>query len=337
MPMRIAVDAMGGDHAPGEIVRGALAVARDDADTELILVGDEAAVRAELAAQGDVPANVRVHPAGESIGMGEHPTQAVRRKRDSSLVLAGKLVKTGDADATFSAGNTGAAMAIATLDIGRLPGIERPAIATTLPTLKGRAVLLDAGANVDCSPQNLLQWALLGAVYAEKALKRTSPTVGLLNIGGEPGKGNELTKAAFVLLQSAPLNFVGNVEGKDVFEGAADVVVCDGFAGNVLLKSGEGVAELIVALLQREIAADAQIAGSMDVFAPVFKRLMQRIDYSETGGAPLLGINGVSIIGHGRSQAKAVASGIRAAREAAASGYVAATRAALEAREGESA
>lgn len=335
--MRIAVDAMGGDHAPGEVVRGALDVAREDADTEVILVGDEGAVRSELAKYSDVPANVRVHPAGESIGMGEHPTQAIRRKRDSSLVLAGKLVKTGDADATFSAGNTGAAMAIATLDIGRLPGIERPAIATTLPTLKGRAILLDAGANVDCSPQHLLQWALLGAVYAEKVLKRTSPIVGLLNIGSEPGKGNELTKAAFPLLQSASLNFVGNVEGKDVFEGAADVVVCDGFAGNILLKSGEGVAELIVAILQRELAADTQIAESMDVFAPVFKRLMQRIDYSETGGAPLLGINGVSIIGHGRSRAKAIANGIRVAREAAASGYIAATREALAARESESA
>ncbi|MDQ2686295.1 MAG: phosphate acyltransferase PlsX [Armatimonadota bacterium] len=335
--MRIAVDAMGGDHAPGEIVRGALEVAREDAATDVILVGDQAAVQSELDSQGSVPGNVRVHPAGESIGMGEHPTQAVRRKRDSSLVLAGKMVKTGEADATFSAGNTGAAMAIATLDIGRLPGIERPAIATTLPTLKGRAILLDAGANVDCSPQHLLQWALLGAVYAEKVLKRTAPTVGLLNIGSEPGKGNELTKAAFTLLQSASLNFVGNVEGKDVFEGAADVIVCDGFAGNILLKSGEGVAELIVAILQRELAADAHIAESMDVFAPIFKRLMQRIDYSETGGAPLLGIEGVSIIGHGRSRAKAIANGIRAAREAAASGYVAATREALSARESESA
>ncbi len=335
--MRIAVDAMGGDHAPGEVVRGALAVAREDAGTEIILVGDETSVQAELAAQGATPANVRVHPAGESIGMGDHPTQAVRRKRDSSLVLAGRMVKTGEASATFSAGNTGAAMAIATLDIGRLPGIERPAIATTLPTLKGRAILLDAGANVDCSPQNLLQWALLGTVYAEKVLKRNQPTLGLLNIGGEPGKGNELTKAAYSLLETSGLNFVGNVEGKDVFEGAADVIVCDGFAGNILLKSGEGVAELIVAILQREIAADAHIADSLDAFAPVFKRLMQRIDYSETGGAPLLGIEGVSIIGHGRSQAKAIASGIRAAREAAASGYVAATRVALQTRESGSA
>lgn len=335
MPMRIAVDAMGGDHAPGEVVRGAVLVARESADTEIVLVGDSAALGAALGAQGDVPANVRVHAAGESIGMGEHPTQAVRRKRDSSLVLAGKMVKSGDAEATFSAGNTGAAMAIATLDIGRLPGIERPAIATTLPTLKGRAILLDAGANVDCSPQQLLQWALLGSVYAEKVLKRTAPTVGLLNIGGEPGKGNELTKAAYPLFQSGGFNFVGNVEGKDVFEGAADVIVCDGFAGNILLKSGEGVAELIVAILQREIAADTHIAESMDVFAPVFKRLMQRIDYSETGGAPLLGIEGVSVIGHGRSQAKAIANGIRAAREAAASGYVAATREVLKSRESE--
>ncbi len=333
MPMTIAVDAMGGDFAPQEVVKGAVAVAQEDSTTEIILVGDEPAVRAELIGLGCTPPNVRVRHAEETIGMDEHPAQAMRRKRRSSLVLCGLMVKTGEADATFSAGNTGAAMAIATFDIGRVPGVERPAIATTLPTLKGRALLLDAGANVDCSPQNLLQFALLGVVYAEKVLKRTQPTVGLLNIGGEAGKGNELTKAAYSLLQNSGLNFRGNVEGKDVFEGAVDVVVCDGFAGNVLLKSGEGVAELIVSILQREIQADPDIAESLEVFAPIFKRLMQRIDYSETGGAPLLGIDGVSFIGHGRSHAKAVANGIRAAGAAASSGYVAAIRGALSSLE----
>jgi phosphate acyltransferase len=334
MPMTIAVDAMGGDFAPKEVVQGAVAVARDDAAQRIVLVGDETAIRSELSAFDDLPPNIEVHHADEVIGMDEHPAQAMRRKRGSSLVLCGQMVKSGEADATFSAGNTGAAMAIATFDIGRVSGCDRPAIATTLPTLKGRTLLLDAGANVDCSPQNLLQFAVLGMVYAEKVLKRTQPTVGLLNIGGEAGKGNELTKATYQLLQKSRLSFQGNVEGKDVFEGAVDVVVCDGFAGNILLKSGEGVAELIISILQREIQADTQIAESMEVFAPVFRRLMQRIDYAETGGAPLLGINGVSVIGHGRSQAKAVASGIRAAGAAAASGYVAAIRDALPQFEG---
>jgi len=213
--------------------------------------------------------------------------------------------------------------------MGRIPGIDRPAIATSLPTLKGRALLLDAGANVDCSPGNLQQFALLGSIYAEKVMGKANPSVGLLNIGSEPGKGNELTKAAYLLLSESPLNFIGNVEGKDVFEHAADVVVCDGFAGNVFLKSGEGVAELIIAILQRDIDSDPNIRESMDVFTPIFQRLMQRIHYTEYGGAPLLGINGVSFVGHGRSNAKAIASGLRAAHAAAASGYVPAIREAV--------
>lgn len=329
MTITIAVDAMGGDYAPTEVVKGALLVAREDVDTVLVLVGDEALVRAECDAQGGLPANIRLQHAPETIAMDEHPAQVIRKKRHSSLVLAGQMVKSGEAQATFSAGNTGAAMAIATLDIGRTPGVDRPAIATTLPTRSGLILLLDAGANVDCSPQNLLQWAMLGSLYAEKVQHVSSPKVGLLNIGGEAGKGNELTKAAYPLLQSGNLNFVGNVEGKDVFEHAADVVVCDGFAGNILLKAGEGVAELILWLLQQEIAASPQPSETMGLMKPMLGRLMQRIDYAEIGGAPLLGINGVSFIGHGRSHAKAIASGIRAARDAARSGYVQAIRDAL--------
>ena len=190
-------------------------------------------------------------------------------------------------------------------------------------------LLLDAGANVDCSPQNLLQFALLGSVYAERVMGCSNPSVGLLNIGGEEGKGNELSKAAFGLLQNSGLHFRGNVEGRDVFEQAADVVVCDGFAGNVLLKTGEGVAEMIVALLQKEMASDPQAAASAELFKPVLHRLLKHIDYSHVGGAPLLGVNGVSLIGHGRSKAKAVASGVLAAAAAAQSGYVAAVRDAL--------
>jgi glycerol-3-phosphate acyltransferase PlsX len=261
--------------------------------------------------------------------MHEHGAHAVRKKRDSSLVICGQMVKEGDAEATLSAGNTGAAMAVATLVIGRIPGIERPAIATTLPTPKGKALLLDAGANVDCSPHNLLQFALLGSIYAEKVLLMPSPTVGLLSVGSEESKGNELSKATFKLLRESPLRFYGNVEGKDAFEHTTDVVVCDGFAGNVLLKAGEGVAEMVLGFLQREIMA--QDPALMDSMKPVLGRLLRRIDYAETGGAPLLGVAGVSIISHGRSKAKAIVNAIRQAISAASSGFVQATADALPA------
>lgn len=334
MPMKIAVDAMGGDYAPTEIVKGALLAARERADIQIILVGDKDAVLTALEGLGDVPSSVTIRHTTQTIAMGEHPVQATRRKRDSSLVIAAMMVKEGEADATFSAGSTGAAMAIATLDIGRIPGIERPAIASSIPTIKGRALLLDAGANVDCSPRNLLQFALLGAIYAERVMGVEQPKIGLLNIGAEETKGNELTKETHGLLRSTSLNFYGNVEGKDVFEHAVDVVICDGFAGNILLKSGEGMAEMVFDLLQHEIDSDPNITESLDVFAPIFRRLMQRVHYSEYGGAPLLGVNGVSVIGHGRSNAKAVASGLRAAATSAGSGYVQAIREALPGFEG---
>ena len=334
MPLKIAVDAMGGDFAPTEAVKGALIVARERPDLEIVLVGSEAVVSKTLTELGDVPPSVTVRPAEQAIEMGEHPVQATRRKRESSLVVSGLMVKSGEADATFSAGSTGAAMAIATLDIGRIPGIERPALATGIPTVQGRALLLDAGASVDCSVRNLRQFALLGAIYAERVTGVLNPKVGLLNIGSEEGKGNELAKEAFHLLKSTSLHFVGNVEGKDVFEHAVDVVVCDGFWGNVLVKSGEGMAEMIFDLLHRMTEAEPELAASQDAFSLIFKRLAQRIHYSEFGGATLLGVNGVSVIGHGRSDAKAIAGGIRAAADAAAGGYVQAIRDALPAFEG---
>lgn len=334
MPMRIAVDAMGGDYAPAEVIKGAIQVARNAAEVQIILVGDEAAVQSVLDAQEDVPDTVTIRHASQSVAMGEHPVQATRRKRDSSLVVAGMMVKNGEADATFSAGNTGAAMAIATLDIGRIPGIDRPALGTSIPTIQGQALLLDAGANVDCSPRNLLQFALLGAIYSERVLQVPNPKVGLLNIGAEEAKGNSLTKEVHRLLRATPLNFLGNVEGKDVFEHAVDVVVCDGFAGNVLLKSGEGMAEMVFDLLQREVDADPLAADLRDVIAPIFRRVTQRIHYSEFGAAPLLGVNGASFIGHGRSNAKAIAGGLRTVITAAGSGYVQAIREALPGFEG---
>ncbi|MGI4789567.1 MAG: phosphate acyltransferase PlsX [Janthinobacterium lividum] len=334
MPLKIAVDAMGGDYAPTEVVKGALAVARERADVEIVLVGQEAAINAALETLGDVPVTVTIRAAEQAIEMGEHPVQATRRKRASSLVVSGLMVKHGEADATFSAGSTGAAMAIATLDIGRIPGIERPALATGIPTIQGRALLLDAGANVDCSTRNLRQFALLGAIYAERVTGVSNPKVGLLNIGSEEAKGNELTKEAHQFLKSTSLNFFGNVEGKDVFEHAVDVVVCDGFSGNVLIKSGEGMAEMVFDLLHRLIETEPEVAQSQDMLAALFRRLAQRIHYSEFGGATLLGVNGVSVIGHGRSDAKAISGGIRAAVDAAAGGYVQAIRDALPAFEG---
>ena len=334
MPLKVAVDAMGGDYAPTEAVKGALIVARERPNLEIVLVGPVSVVSEALNTLGDVPATVTIRSAEQAIEMGEHPVQATRRKRESSLVVCGLMVKSGEADATFSAGSTGAAMAIATLDIGRIPGIERPALATGIPTIQGRALLLDAGASVDCSTRNLRQFALLGAIYAERVIGVPNPTVGLLNIGSEEGKGNELAKEAFQLLKSAPLNFFGNVEGKDVFEHAVDVVVCDGFWGNILVKSGEGMAEMVFDLLHRTIESEPELAGVRTTLDLLFRRLAQRIHYSEFGGATLLGVNGVSVIGHGRSDAKAIAGGIRAAADAAAGGYVQAIRDALPAFEG---
>jgi glycerol-3-phosphate acyltransferase PlsX len=334
--MRIAVDAMGGDFAPVEVVKGALFFAREVPDSEVILVGDQGAIEAALSSEGEMPGNVSIQHAADVILMDDHPASAVRKKRDSSLVIAGHMVKSGQADATLSAGNTGAAMAIAIFEIGRVKGIDRPAIAATLPTIKGTSLLLDAGANVDCTPQNLVQFALLGSIYTEKVLGISSPRVGLLNIGSEPGKGNELTKATFDLLSDCPLNFIGNIEGKDIYEHAADVVVCDGFDGNVLLKASEGVAEFIVRLLQRELDADPEVKASMESLAPVFGRLKRKIDYSEYGAAPLLGVNGLSFIAHGRSNAKAIVSGLHAAKRATDSDYVESVKEAIQRYKGAS-
>ncbi len=325
--MRIALDAMGGDHAPLELVRAAAKVAAEPGfEHELILVGDEPQIRAALSeVGGSLSEHLTIRHTTQVVEMCEHPTQAIRKKRDSSLVVCGQMVKTGEADATLSGGNTGAAMAIGALDLGRVPGIERPAIATTLPTPKGKMLLVDAGANVDCSPNNLLQFALMGSIYAERAMEIAAPTVGLLSVGSEPGKGDELTKAAHVLLKaSQAIKFHGNVEGKDVWEHTTDVVVCDGFVGNVLLKSAEGFADFLV----QQIKAEAKAGSPEDLQAiqRLLGRLFQRIDYTEYGCAPLLGVNGVTMISHGRSKSKAFESAIRQTISAAQSGFVAAIR-----------
>ena len=311
--MRIAVDAMGGDFAPVEIVKGAVEAAEKDG-IDVVLVGDRDRIRHELA---KYPATaVEVKHASEIVQLDEHPANAIRRKPDSSIVVAAGMVVNGDADAIVSAGNTGAAMAVATLKFGRIPGIARPAIAALIPTSKGKAVLLDGGANVDCSVENLLQFAVMGREYAERVLKLNNPRIGLLSIGEEATKGNELTKSAHAQLTKSDLHFIGNVDGKDVFRGVAEVIICDGFAGNLVLKTAEGIAEFLHASLKEEINKSVVYKLAGWVLSSAFRRAENHFDYAEHGGAPLLGVNGVCIISHGRSNARAIRNAVKAAASA---------------------
>jgi len=326
--MRIAVDAMGGDHAPQEIVLGALESARQ-VSFEILLVGDTEQIEALLPTRGR-PANLTVYHASQVITMDDAPVMAIRRKRDSSLVVAAKLVKEGKADALVSMGNTGAVGVVAKLLWGGLPYVDRPAIATVLPTYTGRCVLLDSGATVDCSPRQLLDFALMGQIYAAQVLEIPNPRVGLLNIGEEATKGNSLTKEAYQLLQSQLRDeFVGNVEGKTFYEGFADVVVCDGFVGNIFLKTSEGVAEMVMKVVKEELTRNALNRLPLALLKPAFGRLKRRLDYREWGGAPLLGVDGVCIIGHGRSDRYAVRQAIAVAAQAVANRLIPTLRHAL--------
>jgi glycerol-3-phosphate acyltransferase PlsX len=321
--MRIAVDAMGGDHAPEAIVAGAVAAARE-LGADVVLVGPEARVRAELARHRGA-STLEVVDAPEVIEMHESPAMALRRKRRASVVVAVELLKSGRADAVVTAGHTGAAMGAALLGLGRISGVDRPAIAAVLPTQTAKpAILLDVGANVDCKPHHLLQFALMGSVYAHRVLGTASPRVGLLSNGSEEGKGSELTLAAAPLLRSSGLNFVGNVEARDFFLGAADVVVCDGFVGNVTMKFGQGLALAIRNIVKEELRG---VRGKLLrlYLAPLVKpilRLYRRIDYREYGGAPLLGIDGVVIVAHGSSNARALRNAVRVAAETVTHGFV---------------
>ncbi|MDA8223738.1 phosphate acyltransferase PlsX [Desulfosporosinus sp.] len=312
--MRIAVDAMGGDYAPEEIIKGTMIAAKSSPDVQLILVGQKERIQTFLSG-GTLPGNVSLYEASEVIEMDEHPANAVRKKKDSSIVVATRLVKQGEADAVVSAGSTGAQMAAALLGLGRIKGIERPAIVTILPTPEGGKLILDVGANMDATPEQLCQYGLMGSVYATKILGIQNPRVGLLNVGSEEGKGNELTQKAYPLLKASPLNFIGNVEGRDVPYGRADVVVCEGFAGNILLKTAEGLAGVLFQQIKEKITSNmVRKLGALAV-KPGLKEIAQMMDYSEYGGAPLLGVNGISIICHGSSKAKAIFNAIRVARE----------------------
>ncbi|MBD0305172.1 MAG: phosphate acyltransferase PlsX [Nitrospiraceae bacterium] len=311
--MRIAVDAMGGDYGSGPNVEGAVQAACE-LDVGVILVGDASQIREQLSRLGASDSRVTVRHATQTVGMHESPAQVARKKKDSSIWIATELVKSGEAGAVVSAGNTGASMVAAFFLFGVIKGVERPAIAATLPTLTGTAVMLDVGANVDCTAQHLTQFALMGHEYGKYLFKTATPRVGLLSIGEEDTKGNEVTKEAFKLLKSSPINFIGNVEGREVYSGAADIIVCDGFIGNVALKISEGVAETIKKLLMKEIAGSRLARLTYPFVAGALSRLRRRTDYAEFGGAPLLGINGISMICHGRSSSKAIKNAIGRAK-----------------------
>ncbi|CAA7602731.1 Phosphate acyltransferase [plsX] [Acididesulfobacillus acetoxydans] len=319
--MKIAVDAMGGDHAPGEIVKGACQAAEAFPQLELILVGREREIKPFLP-NGSQPGNVVIRQAEETVAMGEHPAQAVRSKKDSSIVVATRMVREKEADALVSAGSTGAQMAASLLGLGRIKGVERPAIATVMPTLEGGKLVLDVGANPDAKAEHLLQYARMGSIYAERILGLREPRVGLLNIGGEEGKGNDLTQHAYPLLKASGLNFIGNIEGRDVPYGRADVVVCDGFVGNVLLKTAEGLAGAFFEQIKEKITSSPVRKLGALMVKPGLKEIARSLDYAEYGGAPLLGVNGISIICHGSSKAKAIRNAVRVAKECVQSRFV---------------
>lgn len=314
--MRIAIDAMGGDFAPREIVKGAVEAARGLSGIEkLYLVGDETAVREELAKYGETPDCIEVRHASEVIGMSEPPALALRRKKDSSIMQAVNLVKDGEAEAVFSAGSTGAAVAASTLRLRTLDTVDRPAIATVLPSVSHPFVLLDAGATTDCTAEMLVEFAAMGDIYAQKILNIEKPTVGLLSIGEEDAKGSKFTKEAFRLLENSPLNFIGNVESHDLFEGKVDVAVCDGFVGNVVLKTSESVAHAMSQWLKDSFSASLirKVGAGLLKASGAFNEIKEKVDPEAYGGAPLLGVKGVCIIGHGSSSSYAVYNAIRVA------------------------
>ena len=303
--MRIAVDALGGDRAPREVVAGALAAARRLPQDEIILVGDESLVKPEVGKSA--PANLSLRDSGGAVGMGDEATSAIRAKPDASVAVAATLVRDGEAGAFFSAGNTGATVAASLLRIGRLEGCRRPAIATVLP-LSSPVLLLDAGATVMCRPQDLLNFAILGSVFAQRYFDLGGDVrVGLINVGEEPGKGNDLAREAYRLMSESPgFRFAGNVEGRDIGSGLADVLVTDGFTGNVVLKTAEGVAREILGMLRSAMTADAVGKIAAGILRPRLVSVRDRVDPENYGGSFLLGVRGQVVIGHGNSGARAV-------------------------------
>lgn len=312
--MRIAVDAMGGDYAPGVVVEGAVQAVKKT-PYEIVLVGDKTRLTGEMKNYRSSSLPLSIYHCSEVIGMDESPAIACRQKKDSSIMVATRLVKEGMADAMVSAGNSGAVLASALMVLGRLPKVDRPAIAALIPTLKGVVALLDVGANVNSTAKGLLQFAVMGNIYMKTIMNKESPRIGLLSTGAEETKGNEVTVEAHRLLRQSGLNFVGNVEGKDIVKGKTDVIVCDGFVGNVLLKFSEGIAEEFISLFRDEILKYPFRKIALILLRGAFKDIKKRVDYAEYGGAPLLGVDGCSIICHGSSNAKAISNAIRVAGE----------------------
>jgi len=312
--IRIAVDGMGGDHAPSEIVKGAVEAALQHG-VEVVLVGRKEILRSELARCAPWASSLPIADASQVVGFHESPAAVVRDKRDSSIVVAMNLLKGGEVSALVSAGNSGAVMAAALLILGSMKGFDRPALGALFPTPSGTILLLDAGANVDCKPDFLVQFAHMGSIYMENVFKVSHPRIGLLNNGEEETKGNRLTKEAHKLLRKSQLNFIGNIEGKDIFRGLADVVVTDGFTGNVLLKASEGFSEIALNFLKQVLNSKLEFKVPGFFLAPALEAFAKRLDYSEYGGVPLLGVNGNVIIAHGRSDAKAIKNAIRIAKQ----------------------
>lgn len=319
----VAVDAMGGDHAPRSPVLGAVRAVsrtRNERPLRVCLVGDEARIR-EIMSIADVPRNCRdridILPASQVIGMDESPSTALEKKKDASMLVGIRAVKEGRVEALVSAGNTGALMAGSLLTLGRIPGIRRPAIAVLWPTAEGRPLLLlDAGANAECKPEYYLQFAQMGTVYMERVLGRMRPRTGLLNIGGEATKGGTHMTTVFGLLEKSGLNFIGNVEPADLFKTGLDVAVTDGFVGNMVLKTGEATAEMIMSTIKREVSESVRMRLAALVMRPIFSRLKKKVDHSEYGGAPLLGIQGIVIKSHGRADELTIANAVHVAARA---------------------
>ncbi len=312
--MRIALDGMGGDHAPREVVAGAILAAREY-DARITIVGDQNLIHAELEKHKGVSKNITVHHAGSFVRMDESAAISIRKKKDASISICADLVKEGQADAIVTAGHTGAAVVATTLKLRLLEGVERPGIGILFPTLKTPTLLLDVGANIDTKPIHLYQYAVMGDVYFRYILKKNRPSVGILNIGEEETKGTDYIKEAHQLLNKSHLHFIGNVEGRDIFNGSVDIVVCDGFVGNVVLKVSESIADVIGKMLKQELKRNFMTMLGAMMAKPAFDALKKEIDYSEYGGAPLLGVAGNCIISHGSSNARAIKNAIRVAGE----------------------
>ena len=316
MALHIALDAMGGDRGPDELVSGAI-MAANEFDLEVSLVGDQVRLGAILATYGNLSARIHLVHASQVVGMDESPFDAIRRKKDSSIMKAFALHKEGTVDAVVSAGNSGATLAAAIKMLGRLEHVSRPGIAGIFPTLKGPVVMMDVGANVDCRPEHLFQFGVMAAAFSQVLFGLDRPRVGLLSIGEEGGKGNVLVKKSHELFQQSSLNYIGNVEGRDTFQGDVDVMVCDGFVGNVCLKLSEGLAEAVMGMLGEEISKSLKAKLGYLLAKDAFVSFKKRVDYAEYGGAPLLGIRGNGIVCHGRSNAVAIKNAIRVASEMA--------------------